>query len=353
MKPPELLEPVPLANQKITAAPIDTLGRGLKDLRLSVIDRCNLRCQYCMPSELFGPDFRFLPESSLLSFDQIERLVSTFLELGVEKVRITGGEPLLRPQLHELIARIRSLSVDCDLALTTNGIRLAKSAHKLAEAGLNRVNVSLDAIAPEIAKNMAGRPVSFDLIRDGISAAHEAGLGLKLNAVIKRGVNECQILPLVEFARAQNISLRFIEYMDVGETNDWNKGDVVTGDEILAKIQQRYALEQDKPRQGSEIASVYKYRGTDCEIGFINSISQPFCGGCVRARISAEGKLYTCLFASQGYDLRPWLNNESNAGESITRNLAQIWGKRKDRYSEIRDNETKSGQRPEMWALGG
>lgn len=353
MKPPALLEPASLADQKAFTAPMDIRGRGLKDLRLSVTDRCNLRCQYCMPRELFGPDFRFLPKSALMSFDEIERLVSAFLKLGVEKIRITGGEPLLRPKLSNLVSRLRALSANCDLALTTNGNRLARSAHELAEAGLNRVNVSIDAVDPEIAEKMAGRPVDFSAIRNGISAARDAGMGLKLNTVIKRGVNECQILPLVEFAREQNVTLRFIEYMDVGESNGWSKGDVVTGAEVQAEIQKHYTLEQNQPRLGSEIASVFKYSDTNAEVGFINSITHPFCGGCVRARVSAEGKLFTCLFASSGFDLRPWLKEEPNARDLLTGKLSKIWNGRKDRHSELRETRTMRGKRQEMWALGG
>ncbi|WOO42892.1 GTP 3',8-cyclase MoaA [Rubellicoccus peritrichatus] len=353
MKPPALLEPTPRANEKVLRSPIDVFGRGLKDLRLSVIDRCNLRCQYCMPSELFGPDFRFLPESQLMSFDEIERLVSSFLEVGVEKIRITGGEPLLRPRLPELVARIRSLSADCDLALTTNGIRLARIAHELAKAGLNRVNLSLDAIDSEIGKKMAGRAIDFSTSLNGIVAAREAGLGIKLNAVIKRGINECQILPLAQFAREQNINLRFIEYMDVGETNGWDKTDVVTGAEVLAILKKHYPLTQNKPRQGSEIAATFQYLDADCAVGFINSISQPFCGGCVRARVSAEGKLFTCLFGSDGYDLRPWLTKEFNKEQSLTHKITKIWNERKDRHSELRDKQSEISKRQEMWTLGG
>jgi len=327
-----------------TVALPDKRGRLLRDLRLSVIDRCNLRCQYCLPAERFGEDFRFRALRELLDFDALTAVARAFVALGVKKIRLTGGEPLLRPRLPELIARLRRLGAGIDLALTTNGGRLAAMAGELRAAGLDRVNVSLDALDPAVAAAMAGRAHSPAKVIDAVQAAEEAGLGVKLNAVVKRGVNDSEIQPLARLARERGWTLRFIEYMDVGASNGWRERDVVTGAEIRAQLD---PLEPLPPQSPGDVARRYRYADGSGEVGFIESISAPFCGGCTRARVSAVGELFTCLFAAHGQDLKPWLA----AGELETR-LAQIWSRRTDRYSEER------GQRPratpeEMWHLGG
>jgi len=329
------------------AAVVDRRGRPLRDLRLSVIDRCNLRCQYCLPAELFGDDFKFLPLEELLSFDELTAIARAFVALGVEKIRLTGGEPLLRPKLPALITRLRALDPALDLALTTNGHRLAKLAAPLRDAGLNRVNVSLDALDPRVAEAMAGRKVDPQRVIDAIAAAESVGLGVKLNAVIKRGVNNSEIIPLARLCRERGWTLRFIEYMDVGASNGWSPKDVVSGAEIRGLLEPLEAL---APRSPGDVARVYRYRDGTTEVGFIESISQPFCGGCTRARVSATGELFTCLFATKGQPLKRWLSS----GE-LEASLARIWSHRTDRYSESRSGPRTAAQPPpeEMWRLGG
>lgn len=332
--------------------PLDQLGRGLRDLRLSVIDRCNLRCTYCMPKEVYGQDFAFMPTGWLLSFDDIERVVTAFLELGVEKIRLTGGEPLLRPKLPELVRRLRALSSTLDIAMTTNGTRLATHAEALAAAGLNRLNISMDALDADVSEAMAGRRLDVERIEAGIRRTQSIGMPVKLNAVIKRGVNECQIVPLAAFARRHGLVLRYIEYMDVGNSNGWHREDVVSGAEVLARLRQHFPLVRSTHREGSEIAFLYRYEDSDSHVGFINSVSQPFCQGCNRARVSAEGKLYTCLFASEGIDLKPWLKQDDRALRDY---LGETWRERRDRYSEERFGQKDAPTLPkrEMWSLGG
>ncbi|MBC2595483.1 GTP 3',8-cyclase MoaA [Ruficoccus amylovorans] len=331
----------------------DQRGRLLRDLRLSVIDRCNLRCQYCLPARLHGDDFPFLPAARLLSFEQIEALVSAFIDLGVEKIRLTGGEPLLRPRLPELVARLRALGPHLNLALTTNGLRLNTACNELADAGLNRVNVSLDGLSPTVAERMAGRPLPVEQVWHAILQARSAGLQVKVNTVVRRGVNESEILPLARRCREHAIPLRFIEYMDVGTTNNWSEGDVVTGAEIRQRLASLPPLVPVPPQPG-DVARRYRYADGSGEIGLINSISEPFCGGCTRARVSAEGRLYACLFASEGVDLKPWLSTAESSAGSLTARITSAWRQRYDRYSELRKKQPLTNRkRSEMWQLGG
>lgn len=347
--PLTLLDKVTLPGKAIT----DRRGRMLRDLRLSVIDRCNLRCQYCLPAEVFGDDFRFRALDELLSFEQMARLVDAFVALGVEKIRLTGGEPLLRPGMPDFIALLRQAHTAVDLALTTNGLRLAPMAETLKAAGLDRVNISLDAIDPEVAGVMAGRNFAPQSILEAARIAQAAGLGVKLNTVIKRGVNESEILPLAEAARELGVTLRYIEFMDVGNSNGWRREDVVTGAEIREQLSVFGELEPVPASTIGEVARRYRYCDSGLEVGFIESVSAPFCGDCTRARVSATGELFTCLFAHCGIDLKPLLTDE----ETLPPALARIWASRHDRYSELRaqmPHAGQPGQAPEeMWRLGG
>ncbi len=327
----------------------DSRGRWLRDLRLSVIDRCNLRCQYCMPADVFGEDFRFRPLSELLTFDQLTAIAAAFIELGVSKIRLTGGEPLLRPDLPALIRQLRALDDGVDLALTTNGLRLAAMADKLREAGLNRVNVSLDALDPEVAARMAWRPVDPQRVIQAIETAQACGLGVKVNTVIKRGVNDSQIVPLAKLSREIGVTLRYIEYMDVGSTNRWQASEVVTGTEIRQQLKELSEV-QPLPGEFGDVARNYRYTDGAGEVGFIESVSRPFCGSCTRARVSAEGTLYTCLFSSHGLPLKPLLAQ----GNALPALITKAWRKRDDRYSELRKSAKKDSVHPEeMWRLGG
>ncbi|WP_309400345.1 GTP 3',8-cyclase MoaA [Cerasicoccus maritimus] len=348
------LQPKATLQDKVDAAPsaIDKRGRFLKDLRLSVIDRCNLRCQYCLPAELFGEDFRFRPIRELLSYDELATVAAAFVELGVEKIRLTGGEPLLRPGIVEFVARLSEAHPVVDLALTTNGLRLAAVVDDLKQAGLSRVNVSLDALDPLVAEKMAGRSYSPDVVLRAAESARDAGLEVKLNAVIKRGVNDSEVLPLARMARDRGFVLRFIEYMDVGATNGWTAQDVLTGAEIREELGMLSALEPLAPKTFGEVARRYRYQDNGLEVGFIESISKPFCGSCTRARVSADGELFTCLFANHGVSLRPHL-----ATPSLSTAIRELWLKRKDNYSEerqVKPHGKAPGEAPaEMWRLGG
>ena len=337
-----------------TADPtLDRLQRPLRDLRISVTDRCNFRCTYCMPKELFGSDHAFLPRESLLDFSEIERLVRIFADHGVEKIRLTGGEPMVRPRLEELVARIAGIEGIRDIALTTNASLLsAGRAQALADAGLSRITVSLDALddAAFMAINDVGFPVAKVL--EGIGNAADVGLPVKINAVIQRGVNDDQVLPLAGYFRGSGHILRFIEYMDVGTTNGWRLEDVVPAREILERIHAVFPLEPLDPNYSGEVANRYRYRDGTGEIGLIASVTQPFCRGCTRARLSAEGCLYTCLFADVGHDLRGLLRSGA-PDERLSEELGSIWGRRADRYSELRSRETRARNRVEMSYIGG
>lgn len=335
---------------------IDTLKRPIRDLRISLIDQCNFRCTYCMPSEIFGKDYAFLPKSELLSFEEIERVTTLFASIGVEKIRLTGGEPLLRKDLSSLIKRLSQIEGIKDIALTTNGVYLTKYAQILKDAGLNRVNVSLDALDDGIFGKINGRNVKVSSVLNGIEAAEKAGLHVKVNMVVKKGMNDQQILPMARFFKEKNINLRFIEFMDVGNTNGWNLEQVVSKKEIVDIISKEMSIEPIDPNYFGEVASRYKYVDSMTEFGVISSVTDSFCGSCTRARLSADGKLYTCLFAEEGVDLKSLLRKEIS-DEALLQVIVEIWERRKDRYSEERLEYTKKGRRRkskiEMSYIGG
>jgi len=332
----------------------DTLGRPLRDLRLSVIDRCNFRCPYCMPRERFHDQYRFLKSSERLNFDELLRLTRLFLQLGVVKLRVTGGEPLLRAGLADLIGDLTSLPGIEDVALTTNGVLLAQHAAELRAAGLQRVTVSLDSLDPAVFAQMAGGFGSVGDVLAGIAAAQRAGLSpIKLNAVVQRGVNDHQVLDLVEHFRGSGIIVRFIEYMDVGNRNDWNRERVVPSQQLLERIHARWPLSALNPAYASEVARRYAFDDGGGEIGFISSVTQPFCGDCSRARLSSDGRFYTCLFAAEGTDLRAPLRGGAS-DEELLQLIRAVWERRADRYSELRDTLRARGvQHVEMNYVGG
>jgi GTP 3',8-cyclase len=343
----------PRAGPMTAREPIDRLGRPVRDLRISVTDRCNFRCTYCMPKDIFGHDYAFLPRAELLSFEEITRVARLFAEHGVTKIRLTGGEPLLRRHIERLVEMLAGLDGITDVALTTNGAALAAKAQALESAGLTRVTVSLDALDDETfaAMNDVGFPVARVL--NGIDAAADAGLSpVKVNMVVRRGVNDHCILPMAEHFRHSGQILRFIEYMDVGSTNGWRLDDVVTAAEIRDLIEASWPLEPGAANYPGEVANRYLYGDGAGEIGVIASVTQPFCGGCTRARLSADGKLHTCLFATHGHDLRTPLRAGAT-DEQLSRQLRSIWTARRDRYSEARTAQTAPGHKVEMSYIGG
>ena len=332
---------------------LDTLGRPMRDLRVSVTDRCNFRCGYCMPKEVFGPDHAFLPRAEVLEFAEIERVVRASVALGVRKVRLTGGEPLVRANLERLVGMLAAIEGIDDLTLTTNASLLAKRALALRAAGLQRVTVSLDALDdPTFTRmNDVGFPVARVL--DGIAAAEAVGLGpVKINAVIRRGMNEHAIGDLAGHFRGTGTTVRFIEYMDVGHTNGWRLDDVVPAAEVVAAIDARWPLEPVESEYRGEVAQRYRYRDGAGEIGVISSVTQPFCGDCTRARLSADGRLYTCLFATAGHDLRAIVRSNTTDADLVEA-LRAIWTGRSDRYSELRTLETVDLPKVEMSFIGG
>lgn len=330
---------------------VDRFQRPVHDLRISVTDRCNFRCTYCMPKELFGKDHVFLPRDELLSFEEIDLLVGLFVERGVRKVRITGGEPLLRKDLEKLIGMLEAIDGVEDLTLTTNASLLTRKARSLAAAGLHRVTVSLDALDDPTFQEMndVGFPVAAVL--DGIEAAAGAGLGpIKVNAVVQRGVNEHAVVDMARHFKGTGHIVRFIEYMDVGTTNGWRLDDVVPAEEMVSAINQVFPLEPIPPNYPGEVANRFRYLDGEGEVGVIASVTRPFCGSCTRARLSAEGVLYTCLFASSGTNLRDAIR----AGDDVAAIIDRVWSTREDRYSEIRSAQTVSiGSRVEMSYIGG
>nr|WP_107838706.1 GTP 3',8-cyclase MoaA [Metasolibacillus meyeri] len=333
----------------------DKLNRPLRDLRISVTDRCNFRCQYCMPAEIFGPDYAFLPSDKILSFEEIERLVKIFVALGVKKVRITGGEPLLRRDLPVLIERLYQVQGVEDIALTTNGTLLKKYAQALAQAGLSRVSVSLDSLDEQRFAEMNGQRGKVVTVLEGIEKAVEAGLAVKINMVVQKGKNEQDIAEMARFFKEKQHILRFIEYMDVGNSNGWRLDDVVPKREILTQVQNFSPLHPVEPNYTGEVATRYQYEDGQGEIGVISSVTDSFCSTCSRARISAEGILYTCLFATNGVNLRELLR--SNADDVvITERISEIWEQRVDRYSDERNEQTVQNRRNakiEMSHIGG
>jgi GTP 3',8-cyclase len=330
---------------------LDTRSRGLRDLRISVTDRCNFRCVYCMPKEVYGRDYAFLPRRALLTFEEIERIARAFVRHGVRKLRITGGEPLVRRDLQLLVAQLRALG-DLDLTLTTNGSLLPQKARTLADAGLDRVTVSLDSLDDETFRSMNDVAFPVERVLAGIEAACDAGLPVKVNCVVKRGVNEDGIVEMARHFRDAGHVLRFIEYMDVGHTNGWRLDDVVSADEIVARVGAEFPLEPMPPAYPGEVANRWRYRDGAGEIGVIASVTKPFCGSCTRARLSAEGRLYTCLFAVTGHDLRGLLRTGATDDELDTA-IRGIWQHRTDRYSERRSRATPDLEKVEMSYIGG
>jgi cyclic pyranopterin phosphate synthase len=343
---------------------LDQRGRPLKDLRISVIDQCNFRCGYCMPKEVFHKDYVFLSRNELLSFAEITRLARVFVGLGVEKLRITGGEPLLRKGLEDLIHALAQLRTPSgqpvEIALTTNGILLAQKAQVLRKAGLHRVTVSLDALDPERFRQMSGVSESSpDDVLAGIMAAERLGLKVKVNMVVQKGVNDIEILPVAETFRSLGPTVRFIEFMDVGNSNDWSQDQVFRSEEVIARIAQSFPLAPVGRSTPNEVSERWRYTDRPVEVGVISSISKPFCGECSRARISSEGLLYTCLFATSGFDLRQAVRDQPDDAV-LSQIIQNIWRKREDRYSELRDAHSREADsRPharakvEMSYIGG
>lgn len=326
---------------------LDTLNRPLRDLRLSVIDQCNFRCTYCMPRDTFGADYRFLPSSERLSFEQMLKLAKAFVLLGVEKIRITGGEPLLRRGLESLIEQLAKLTTvsgqPMELALTTNGSLLAAKARSLRDAGLGRVTVSLDAVDDAVFRRMSDVDMPVSRILEGIEAARAVGLApIKVNAVIERGVNDSQILPLVRLFKGTGVTVRFIEYMDVGGAGGWTSAKVITARETRDLVESVFPLVPVVVHEQTATAVNYRHADGAGEVGFIASVSQPFCGSCSRARVSADGQLYSCLFAAQGTDLRPWLTDTASV-EQLAAAVRSRWLRRDDRYSELRSTPRRRG----------
>ncbi len=331
----------------------DQLKRPMRDIRISVTDQCNFRCAYCMPAELFGPDFPFLQEKELLSFEEIVRITKILATFGVEKVRLTGGEPLLRKDLPILVEQLNAIEGIKDVALTTNGVHLPKQARALAEAGLKRVNISLDTLDEELFKKINGRGVGVKPILKGIQAAIDAGLEVKINMVVKKGLNDQHIVPMTKYFKELGVQLRFIEFMDVGTSNGWKFDYVVTKKEIFDILSQHFELEPVKPTYFGEVAKRYRHKGTDAQIGFITSVSEAFCSSCTRARLSADGKFYNCLFATEGSSLKDVIR-EGASDEYLTYMIKRIWEKRADRYSEERTEESaKQRKKIEMSYIGG
>ncbi len=333
--------------------PLDTLNRPLRDLRISVTDRCNFRCTYCMPKEVFGRDYQFLPRAEILTFEEITRLARLFVAHGVRKIRVTGGEPLLRNDLEKLIAMLARVDGLEDLTLTTNGSLLKPRIHALTQAGLQRVTVSLDSLDNDVFKAMNDVDFPVERVLEGIEAAAEAGLApVKVNMVVKKGVNDDSVLDMALYFRGTGAIVRFIEYMDVGSSNGWRLDDVVPAAEIVKTINAEMPLEPIAPDYRGEVAQRYRYKDGSGEIGVVASVTQPFCGDCTRARLSADGKLYTCLFATKGHDFRALLR-AGKTDDEVAVFLRSVWKTRDDRYSELRATATPGLPKVEMSYVGG
>lgn len=341
----------------------DIRGRRLHDLRISVTDRCNFRCSYCMPKSVFDKHYAFLPQSSLLSFEEIARLVQVFVAHGVEKVRLTGGEPLLRKDIERLIeqlARLRTLDGQPpELTLTTNGVLLTRKAQALKDAGLQRITVSLDALDPATFARMSDSEVPVSDVLDGIEAAQRVGLApIKVNMVVQKGVNDGEIVPMARHFRGTGVELRFIEFMDVGETNRWDLSQVLPSDDVRARLHAQWPLAPLAADRVADTAQRWAYEDGAGRVGFISSVTQAFCGDCTRLRLSTDGRLYTCLFATQGHDVRSLLRTPDVSDAELTGRLAALWGLRSDRYSELRSQVDSprseiGGPRVEMSYIGG
>ena len=317
----------------------DQYRRPIQDLRISVTDRCNFRCSYCMPKEIFGTDCAFMHKDELLSFEEIMRLVSLFASQGVSKIRLTGGEPLLRNDLPALVAAIKQIPEIKDLGLTTNGTLLGKQAQSLYDAGLRRLNISLDALDPKLFGQMNGRGIRTDHILKQIHYAQQIGFKIKINMVVQKNVNDAEIIPMAQYFKNCGITLRFIEFMDVGNDNSWSFQKVVTKQNILQKLQQSFQLEPIEPTRFGEVAKYYRYAESDAQVGFITSVSESFCSSCTRGRLSSDGTFYNCLFASQGLDLRDLLRHGAD-DHTLLQAIVQTWTQRKDRYSDERTAQT-------------
>ncbi len=343
-----------IVNLQTSVPPLlDRQERPLRDLRISVMDRCNFRCPYCMPEDKYHEHFKFLDSADRLSFEEILRVARLFAGLGVSKIRITGGEPLLRSGLADLIGDLGRIDGIDDIALTTNGILLGQHAAALRAAGLNRVTISLDSLDDEVFAHMSGGRGSKDRVLAGISEAVQAGLmPIKVNAVIKRGINDQSALPLIEHFRGSGVIVRFIEYMDVGTINHWQASETVPSGELVERIDQRWPMEPVERNYHGEVASRYRFTDGQGEVGFISSVSDPFCGSCTRIRLSSDGQLFTCLFATHGTDLKHALRNGADDDE-LLRIIGRVWGLRGDRYSEIRAEQGGSGDKVEMYYIGG
>ncbi len=331
----------------------DQLQRPLRDLRISVTDRCNFRCHYCMPADIFGPEYEFLKKNMLLSFEEITRLAQLFQDnSGIKKIRLTGGEPLMRRDLSNLVRMLSKIDQIEDIAMTTNGSLLPGYAEQLKAAGMHRVTISLDTLDDERFKKINGRDVSVSTVLKGVQAARDAGLGIKMNMVVQKGVNDQDIVPMARYFREQGIIIRFIEYMDVGNTNGWKMDDVFPKKAIIERINEEMPIEPIEPNYKGEVATRYRYKGSTEEIGIISSVTDAFCSTCNRARLSAEGKLFTCLFSSKGHDLRGPMRNGADDGE-MKEIIKGIWTNRHDRYSENRTAQTKRTSKVEMSHIGG
>lgn len=331
----------------------DKLRRPLRDLRISVTDRCNFRCTYCMPKEIFGDNYAFLPKNQLLSYEEISRLVELFVSLGVKKIRLTGGEPLLRSDLSELVRKIASIRGVEDIALTTNGLLLHQYAEQLYDAGLRRLNISLDALDPALFGTMNGRGITPERILKNIDFASGLGYDVKVNMVVQKGMNDQEIIPMAEYFKDRNITLRMIEFMDVGTDNAWSYEKVTTKAEMLEMLGEKYDLKPVEQAYFGEVAKYYRYDQSKAKIGFITSVSESFCSSCTRARLSSEGKLFTCLFATSGFDLRAMLRDGAT-DEELLRAIGSVWENRTDRYSDERTEYTaKHRKKIGMSYIGG
>ena len=342
----------------ISKSMTDKFGRQVRDLRISVTDRCNFRCPYCMPAEVYGEKYEFLPRPHILSFEEIERLTRLFVRIGVSKVRITGGEPLVRANLPDLVSKLCVIDGINDVALTTNGYLLENNAQQLKDAGLNRLTISLDSIDPDVFKKMSGRPQGPANTLAGIKTAASLGFKqIKINVVVQRGVNEHTLVDTARYFKGTGAIVRFIEFMDVGTKNGWELSQVFTSDEVIQTINAEFPLEPIEPNYKGEVASRYRYVDGSGEIGVISSVSKPFCGDCTRARLSTDGKLITCLFASGGTDLKTPMRSGASDAE-LAAIIAKVWTGRNDRYSELRSNDTEfendsDDSKVEMYYIGG
>ncbi len=331
----------------------DSLGRPLRDLRISVTDRCNFRCDYCMPREHFDSEYEFLPKEKIISYEEIILIIKSALPLGLKKIRITGGEPLIRKDISKLIKMIRQLDEHIDIAMTTNGVLLRKNIQLLKKSGLNRVTVSLDSVDNDLFREITDSNFEVKDVLDGIEAAIEAGIEVKINTVIKRNLNEGQLIPLIEKSIDYNVPIRFIEFMDVGSTNSWNLDSVVTGSEMRKIIQQKFGpLVQKKSNYFGEVAKQWTILDKEYDFGFIESISSPFCGSCTRARISSNGHLFTCLFSEKGNDILSMIRMDAEVSD-ISVAIQKIWNSRNDKYSEERKDNTDERVPVEMSYIGG